>query len=327
MTPISNHREVLQAFPTGLPIPGEHIAHDTSQVIDLDNVELDGGFLAKSKLFSIEPVLRRRMTPNTAGNFTVGETIAVSGVAQVIRSEIPSSKPGDYIKGNIPCMEYFVRKDAIGLELLETSNIPLSAHVGVLGSPGKTAYFGWKEFSKAKKGEIIFVSSAASAVGSVVVQLAKREGLKVIGSAGSDDKVEFVRSLGADVAFNYKTVSTEDDNVGGETLDVAISNAAGVGSHFIECGMISGYNDKEPYRLKNAFLIISKEISIFGFWVGRWGDKYGAEFAREMPKLIKSGEVKYMEDISYGLDKIGQSITDVLVGANYGKKIVQVHED
>lgn len=128
--------------------------------------------------------------------------------------------------------------------------------------PGKTADFGWREFSTAKEGDIAFVTAGAGPVGQLVIQLAKLEGLKVIASAGSDEKVEYLKTLGADVAFNYKTNKTTDvlakegpidvfwDNVGGETLEAAIENAA-VGARFIECGMISVYNATgEPYNVK-----------------------------------------------------------------------------
>lgn len=131
--------------------------------------------------------------------------------------------------------------------------------------PGKTADFGWKELSLAKKGEVAFVTAGAGPVGQLVIQLAKLDGLKVIASAGSDEKVEYLKTLGADVAFNYKTSKTAEvldkegpinvywDNVGGETLEAAIDHAA-VGARFIECGMISGYNNTgEPYHVKVKF--------------------------------------------------------------------------
>lgn len=158
---------------------------------------------------------------------------------------------------------YEVRDDPSAFRVIENKeNLPWTAYLGVLGMPGKTADFGWREFSNAKEGDIAFVTAGAGPVGQLVIQLAKLEGLKVIASAGSDEKVEYLKTLGADVVFNYKTNKTTDvlakegpidvfwDNVGGETLEAAIENAA-VGARFIECGMISVYNATgEPYNVK-----------------------------------------------------------------------------
>jgi len=186
--------------------------------------------------------------------YPLGEPIVNFGVGVVIRSEFSGVKAGDHIYGILPFQHYFIKDNLDYLKILENPyNLPWSTFVGVLGMPGQTAYMAWKEYSKAKKGEIAFVSGGAGAVGSIVIQLAKLDGLKVITCAGSEEKVKFVKEIGADVAFNYKTTSINEilekegpidvywDNVGGETLDAALMNAS-TGARFIECGMISGYN-------------------------------------------------------------------------------------
>ncbi|KAI0040439.1 NAD(P)-binding protein [Auriscalpium vulgare] len=348
MSPVTNARTLFNEVPTGYPVPGQTTVHDTTQTIDLENEPLNGGILAKTLVLSVDPVFRRWMSINPKTGkpigFVLGQPLSGDGIAKVVRSENPQFKPGDYIKENFPFQEYFVRKDDAKLELvIENHGLDWSAHVGTLGMPGRTAYYGWREYANPTKaslsGETIFVTTGAGPIGSFVVQLAKRAGLKVIASASTDEKVAFIRSLGADVVFNYKTESTEEvleregpldiywDNVGGEILDIALSKAKGVGARFIECGMISLYNESDPYRLKNAYLILSKEITVYGFWVGRWDAKYREEFNREVPELIKAGQLKHLEDVSDGLEHAGAGIADVMQGRNFGKKVIVVAKE
>ncbi|KAI0051514.1 alcohol dehydrogenase [Auriscalpium vulgare] len=341
MAPVINAKTVFNEIPTGYPVPGKTTVYDTSETIDLENEPLHGGFLAKTLIIAIDPFLRNRMNIQQGTDkpgFEFGRPLSAFGLAKILRSEDPSVKAGDVIRGGqIPFQQYFVRNDATGFEILKDNHsLPWSLWVGVLGMPGHTAYVGWKEHARAKKGETIFVSAAAGSVGSLILQFAKRDGLKVIASAGSDDKVAWLRELGADVAFNYKTESTAEvlkregpldiyfDNVGGETLDLALENAAPRGSRFLECGMISNYNEENPYRLKNALFIIKKEIAINGFFFGSLLPKWGADFEREMPPLVKEGAIKFQEDAVRGLEHAGQSLADVQRGTVLGKRVVIV---
>ncbi|KAH7885192.1 hypothetical protein F5I97DRAFT_1344729 [Phlebopus sp. FC_14] len=193
-----------------------------------------------------------------AAAYELGKPIFGHGVCVVIRSENTAFNPGDHVYGMFTFEEYSVQsKPEVFSKLAKEENVPWSAYIGAAGLPGQTAYCGWKEYAYPKK--VAFVSTGAGAVGSLVVQLAKRDGLKVIASAGSDDKVQFMKDLGADVAFNYKTTSTSEvlkkegpidifwDNVGGETFEAALEAAASQ-ARFLECGMISGYNSK-PYAV------------------------------------------------------------------------------
>jgi len=171
-----------------------------------------------------------------------------------------------------------------------------------------------------------------------VIQLAKADGLKVIASAGSEDKVAFTKSVGADVAFNYKTTDTLEvlqregpvdvywDNVGAETLDAALAAAADDG-RIIVCGMIAQYNTKEPYGMKNMIQVFVKQLTISGFLVRKLHHKYLEQFFAEMPGRVARGEIKFTEDISEGLEQAGQAILDVQTGRNTGKKAILVaHE-
>ncbi|KAG6846853.1 hypothetical protein H0H93_011438, partial [Arthromyces matolae] len=185
----------------------------------------------------------------------------------------------------------------------------------------QTAFYGWKEFSKAKKGETVFVTSGGGAVGSMVIQLAKLEGLKVIATAGSDEKVDFMKSIGADVAFNYKTTDTAEilakegpidiywDNIGGPILDQALA-AANTHSRFI-----------------NLFNVITKAISMNGVNIPLLAPKYFMEFFTTVPALVASGELKYSEEVTDGLESVGDVLLGLQKGENKAKSVVKVADN
>jgi len=343
MAPVRNGRHLFNEIPTGFPEPGKTTVYDDSQTIDLENVPLNGGFLVKTLVLSIDPYMRGRMRDPSiksyAPPFYKGEPLNNFGVGKILRSENSAFKPGDHIYGMLPFQEYFVGQDAKEFKLLKNEEgLPWSTYVGVCGMPGQTAYYAWKEWASPKKGEVAFVTAASGPVGATVVQLAKGDGCKVIASAGSDEKVAFVKSIGADVAFNYKTVPTRKvlekegpiniywDNVGGETLEAAI-DAADVHSRFIECGMISQYNTKDPYPVKNLMSIVGKQLRFYGFLVFSLHEKYQEQFYKEVPRRVASGEIKYQEDITRGLEQVGEAILDVQTGRNKGKKVIVVADD
>ncbi|KAH9937947.1 hypothetical protein B0H21DRAFT_825392 [Amylocystis lapponica] len=344
MAPVTNGRHLFNEIPKGFPEPGKTTIQDTSETIDLDNVPLNGGFLVKTLVLSIDPYMRGRMREPHIKSYSepylLGQPLNNFGVGVVLRSEHPSVKAGDHIYDIFPFQQYWIAKKPSPSQriLKNEENLPWSAYVGVLGMPGQTAFYGWNEYSLAKKGDVAFITSAAGPVGATVVQLAKAEGLKVIASAGSEEKVAFVKSLGADVVFNYKTTDTLEvlqregpinvywDNVGGPTLDAAIATAA-TGARFIECGMISAYNGEEPYTLKNITSIVGKQLRISGFLVFALHHKYIERFYAEMPARVASGEIKYTEDVTEGLENAGKVILDVQTGKNKGKAVVGVAHD
>ncbi|THH07343.1 hypothetical protein EW146_g9348 [Bondarzewia mesenterica] len=343
MAPVTVGRTIYKEIPPGYPEPGKTIVHDVSKTIDLENQPLNGGFLVKTLVLSIDPYLRGKMRdpkiPGYVPAFIIGEPLYNFGVGVVLRSEHAGLKKGDHVYGILPFEEYFIRDDPSQLQVIANKEgLSWSVYVGTLGMPGQTAYMGWNEFAKAKKGETVFVTAASGPVGSFVVQIAKLGGLKVIASAGSDEKVAFVRSIGADVVFNYKTESTEDvlrreggidiywDNVGGETLDLAFAYAH-VHARFIECGMISGYNDRQGYTFKNISQIFAKELSLNGFLYMTYAAKYKTQFFEEAPRWVREGKVKILEDVVRGLEQAGQAVLDVQKGRNKGKKVVLVAEE
>jgi len=207
--------------------------------------------------------------------------------------------------------------------------------VGVNGIPGQSAYHAMKAYANAKKGETIYVSTGAGAVGSVVCQLAKLWGLKVVASAGSDEKVRYLKDeLKVDVAFNYKTVTIEDvlaknpldiywDNVGGPVLEAAIENAR-PGARIIMCGYISEYNSQCRYGIKNMDLAIWKCLSFHGFLASPMHDANADAFFDEMPKLVAEGKIKYREHITRGLENADRALRELFTGENFGKAVILV---
>jgi len=338
MAPVTNPRLLFNQVPTGYPVPGETTVYDTTEQIDLD-APLNGGLLVKVLVLSVDPYQRGRMREPTKLSYnqpyTKGKPLDNFAVAIVLRSDNPQFKAGDHVYGRLEYQTYIILNDVSGLKILENKEkLPWSAYVGAAGMPGQTAYIGWKLFSRAKKGETVFVTTAAGAVGSIVVQIAKSEGLKVVASTGSDEKVAFVKELGADVVFNYKTQDTKKvleelghgidiywDNVGGEVLEAAIDASNNFG-RIINCGSISRYNTSEPYGVKNLGLLVSKRITMQGFVVlDHFKDLLG-EFYEVFPEKIASGEIKHREHVYRGLEEAGQAIFDVQKGNNTAKAVV-----
>ncbi|KII94949.1 hypothetical protein PLICRDRAFT_33778 [Plicaturopsis crispa FD-325 SS-3] len=345
MSPVTNGRHLFNKVPTGYPEPGVTTIYDASQTIDLENVPIEGGVLVKTLVLSLDPYMRGKMRApeikSYSPAFTLGEPLANYGVGVVLRSESSLLKKGDHVYGFFPFVEYFVEKDASKLKLLENKEkLPWSVYVGAAGMPGQTAYCAWKEYAKPQKGDVAFVTTGAGAVGSLVIQLAKLDGLKVIASAGSDEKVEFMKSIGADIAFNYKTTNTLEvlqkegpinvywDNVGGETLEAAFEGAA-TGARFIECGMISQYNvaGRQGYAPKNLFYIITKSLALNGFIVGNLLSKYAKDFYAEVPAKIAKGELKYTEEVTKGLENVGEAFLAIQNGTSTAKAVIQVAEE
>ncbi|CAK5264116.1 unnamed protein product [Mycena citricolor] len=349
MAPVTNGRVLFNEIPTDYPIPGKTIVYDTTQKIDLDTVPLHGGMLVKMLAVSVDPYLRGRMRDPTIESFMpafeIGESLWSGGVAVVLRSEVDAAPAGTHLLGYLPHQQYAVlpglRIDTTIYALVPIERFPgvsWSSYLGAAGMPGETAVYGWREYSRAKKvgaiGEVVFVTTGAGPVGSMVIQLAKQDGLKVIASAGSDEKVAFMQSLGADVAFNYKTTDTWEvlkregpidiywDNVGGDSLDAAMEYAR---SHarFIECGMIANYNGA-PLPIKNPGHIVPKSLSFFGFLVADLRAKWVGLFEKEIIPQLARRELKQLEDINVGLDKVGEVMLGVMKGTNTGKTVVMV---
>ncbi|KAK7458800.1 hypothetical protein VKT23_009806 [Stygiomarasmius scandens] len=348
MAPIRNTKLIFNAPVSGLPEPGKSALYDTTNTIDPEAVPLNGSVLIKLLYISIDPLMRGQMRDSSLPSsfpfpaYSIGQPTYGYGVGKIIRSEKDGLENGDYVVSQT--MEHAEYSIPTNPELLEKitpePGLPPSVYVGIAGMPGRTAYFAWREFSKAKKGETAFVSTAAGPVGSLVLQLAKLEGLKVIASVGSDEKVEVVKSLGADVAFNYKTADMQDilakegpidiywDNVSGSTLDAALANAA-LHARFICCGMLSVLGTKmgEGIPMKNLMNIVVRRVTMNGFIMTDLTEKWEKEFNEVIPKKLASGEIKYIEDKTRGLENVVEGLVELMSGKNVGKKIVVVSDD
>ncbi|CAE6419101.1 unnamed protein product [Rhizoctonia solani] len=346
MSPTKNSAAIFNSIPEGYPVLDETII-TRSTTIELDNIPLSGGTLVQTMYLSIDPYLRGRMREVSSqayvNEFTIGKPISNFGIGKVIRSEQSNLHPGDFLYVHeLPFQEYNVLLPEHPVRVIKDEpGVPLSAYIGVLGMPGQTAFYGLELVGKPVEGETIFVSSGASAVGSLVIQLAKAKGLKVIASVGSDEKVNFVKSIGADIPFNYKKESIEGvlskegpidiywDNVGGSTLEAAL-DACKVDARVVVCGAISQYNALEPYAIKNAIHILFKRLKVEGFFVISGEQQYEgglnnpAKFLDALIPLIQSGRIKWSEQVYKGIESVGEGIVAVQMGSNTAKVVIEV---
>ncbi|KAF5320556.1 hypothetical protein D9611_010689 [Ephemerocybe angulata] len=343
-----NGRLLFNSVPVSDGIVPGTLRYDESETIDLDAVPLNGGALFKLLAVSADPLLTALMSPAYSESafehltYKIGKPIIAYAVIVALRSEIPTVKAGDHFMNMFPLEEYFII-DSLPESTVPLPNyvgIPWSTYVGVCGMPGQTAYMGWKEYSKAKKGETAFVTAGAGPVGSFVIQMAKRDGLKVIASAGSDEKVELMKSFGADVAFNYKTANTLEilereggidvfwDNVGGVSLDAALQ-ASRRKARFLECGMMAAYGatDGPNAIIKNIWNIVGKSITMVGFLVWDLYEGHLDDFYTTVPKLVADGEIKYKEDVTMGLGSLEDAMIGLFKGTNVGKAVVIVADE
>ncbi|KAJ7824035.1 alcohol dehydrogenase [Mycena leptocephala] len=317
MAPITNARVLFAAIP---------------KEIDLDTVPLNGGFLIRTLVLSISYSVRfSHFFRASLAYFVSPQDAFILAVPRIDGYGVGVVAAGKHVYGILPHQQYTVLPGMEGLTFLENdAKLPWTVFVG------KTAFMGWKEFSRAKKVRARLLSNLSSPVGCMVIQLAKRDGLKVIASAGSDEKVQFMREIGADVAFNYRArirgkswlargPLTYWDNVGGKMLDAALEHAA-LHGRILECGTISGYNTGyEP--VMNIHLTWAKSLTISGILIFHLQDKYDEEFYATIPKAIAAGEIKYTEEISRGLESVGDAILRVQQGKNVAKAVVVVAEE
>ncbi|KAL4255917.1 Medium-chain dehydrogenase/reductase [Pleurotus pulmonarius] len=351
----------------GLPLPGEHLTYDETPVIDLDNVPLNGGFLTKTLVLSPEPALRERMRDPELQSYTtpfiVGAPVIGFGIVVVLRSEKEGIKVGDYMYGQTPWEAYTVQPyiegridykesdwppatfdmDSLALQVVPNPGgaFPLTKYTSLLGTPGLSAFVGFEGMAEAEAGKTIFVSAGGSGVGSMIIQLSKLKGMKVITSAGTDEKVEYLKSLGADVAFNYKKESYSSflgknkpfqvywDNVGGEALEAAIEHIEPF-SHIVCCGSLGDYQraPEECYGIKNTTLIFKKRLTIRGFLVPDLIPKFAGKFFAEVPALVAQGKIRSQEAIVEGLENAPAALLDMLKGGGkVGKVVVVVAEE
>ena len=301
----------------------------------------DGHVLLKTLYLSVDPYMRGRMNAarSYAANVEHNEVMVGGVISEVIESKHSHFQVGDIVNANTGWQEYAV-SGTDGLRKIDPSIAPISTGIGILGMPGLTAYFGLLEVGKLQDGETVFVSGAAGAVGSAVGQIAKIKGCRVVGSAGTDEKIDYITDeLGFDAGFNYKNVTDYQaklaelcpdgidvyfDNVGGRITDAVFPNLR-VKGRVVICGQISQYN-LENAETGPRFLwhLITQRARIEGFLVFEFADRY-AEALPQMAEWIKQGKLKYRETIAEGgIEKAPAAFISMLKGGNIGKQLVKI---
>jgi NADPH-dependent curcumin reductase CurA len=302
-----------------------------------------GEVLVRNLYMSVDPYMRGRMTDRKSyiPPFQVGAPLEGGAVGRVVESEGGPFKMGDYVLSMMGWREYFV-SDGSGLRKIDPVIGPIQAYLGVLGLTGFTAYVGLLEIGRPKERDTVFVSAASGAVGSVVCQIAKLKGCRVVGSAGSDEKVAWlIEEAGIDAAFNYKRkpdlieelgrhcqkgIDVYYENVGGGHMVAALEHMNPFG-RIVLCGLISQYNATEPVPGPANFAqILLKRITLQGFVVGDHFDKL-SRFILEMSKWIQEGKIKWEETVVEGLEKAPAAFIGLFQGKNFGKMLVKLSSD
>jgi NADPH-dependent curcumin reductase CurA len=298
----------------------------------------DGQVLVQNLFMSVDPYMRGRMNDvkSYVPPFQLDRPLEGGAIGKVVESKVPELPAGAIVQSMAGWRDYFVAK-ATDLRVVDASATPLSRYLGVLGMPGQTAWVGLK-LAEVKAGDVLFISGAAGAVGSIAGQIAKQRGCTVIGSAGSAEKVALLRDeLGFDAAFNYRdeavvkqlAVAAPDgidayfDNVGGDHLEAAIACMRDHG-RIAACGSISRYNDEAASAgPRNMFMIVTKRLTMRGFIVRDWAREVKA-FLTEVAPLVASGQIKALETVVEGLDNAPEAFISMLKGGNVGKMVVRL---
>lgn len=351
---VQNKGLIFKAIPNGFPKAGKDLAIE-DRSIDLDSAQPPkNGLITQNYYASFDPYQRGRMRPAEIKSYSpayeIGEPVSNSTVCKVLKSANSKYKEGDLVFVNMSCPteEYSVLPaevvEGLTSKIENPHGLDLKLFVGPLGMPGLTAYSSFYEVGQPKKGETIFISSASGAVGQIVGQLAKKEGLTVIGSVGDDEKLKFLtEELDFDGGFNYKKEKPADalkrlapdginiyyDNVGGEQLEAAI-NAMQDHGRIVACGMISQYNLSPPdmYPIRNLLNVVAKRLKMQGFIVGDagMGPKYTKEHQENVQKWLADGSFKAKLSVTEGIDQAAEGLIGMLEGKNFGKAVLIIKE-
>jgi NADPH-dependent curcumin reductase CurA len=333
MTLIS--REIrLKSRPVGAP---------TAANFELASVELPapgpGEVQVRNLWMSVDPYMRGRMndTRSYIAPFQIGEALQGGAIGEVVASNDPSLKIGDVVQTMLGWREAF-NAPAGAVQKVDPHGLPLEALLGAAGMPGLTAYVGLIRIAQLKEGDVVFVSGAAGAVGSVACQVAKLKGHTVIGSAGGPEKVKFLKEIGVDHAIDYKAtknltkalleaapngIDVYFDNVGGEHLEAALT-AARPNGRFALCGGISGYNatDEGP-GIHGLMQAIGKSLRLEGYLVTPHFDLMPT-YQKELAGWIAQGKFKLTETVDNGIENAPAAFLKLFSGGNLGKMLVKL---
>jgi hypothetical protein len=331
-----NRQVLLKRRPTGAPTPADFAIADTPLP---DPAE--GEVLVRGIYLSLDPYMRGRISGvrSYAKPVEIGAVMEGRVVGEVARSRDPGFREGDYVLGGFGWQLYSAVPGA-GLLKLDPADAPLSTALGVLGMPGLTAYVGLDEIGKPQRGETVVVSAASGAVGAVVGQLARRAGARVVGIAGGADKCRWVEAeLGFETCIDHRSadlgaaldracpsgIDVYWENVGG-AVQQAVFPRLNDFARMVMCGMVAEYNDVEPRPGPNLMSAVRKRTKIQGFIVSDQWQRF-AEYRAMAAPLLRSGEIKYREDIVEGLDRAPEAFIGLLQGRNFGKLVVRLAED
>ena len=341
MTTEKNRQILLASRPRGEPGP------DNFKLVETAVPEAGPGqMLLHTVYLSLDPYMRGRMDAGAsyAQPVEVGKVMEGSAVCAVVKSNLPPYQAGDIVVAGTGWQEYSL-SDGEGVQKVDPALGPISYALGVLGMPGLTAYTGLLNIGKPQPGETLVVAAASGAVGSVVGQIAKVKGCRVIGIAGGEQKCRFVKEdLGFDGCLDHRQPNLAErlqaacpngidiyfETVGGAVFDAVLpllNNFARIPV----CGLIAHYNatelpagpDRVPLLMRN---ILTKRLTFRGFIVFDYGSQFG-DFITDMSGWLRDGQVKYREDITDGLENAPRELVGLLKGENFGKKIIRVSPD
>ena len=299
----------------------------------------EGQVQVRNLYLSLDPAMRGWMNEGKSyiPPVGLGEVMRALGVGQVSASNHPKYKVGDYVSGALGVQDYFTG-EAQGLHKIDPDLAPLPRYLSALGMTGMTAYFALLDVGQPKQGETVVISGAAGAVGSIVGQIAKIKGCRVVGIAGGEQKCQYLKDeLGFDGVIDYKAedvlaglkrecpkgVDVYFDNVGGDILD-AVLTRINVKARIVICGAISQYNNKEAVKGPANYLsLLVNRARMEGFVVLDHTAKYGAA-AQEIAGWLASGQVKSKEDVVEGLETFPETLLKLFKGENFGKLVLKV---
>jgi len=326
---------VLASRPTGWPV-AENFDMTEEPAAEL----ADGQVRVRNLFMSVDPYMRGRMNDakSYVPPFQVGQPLEGAAIGSVIQTRSPDLAEGDMVMHILGWRDEAVLEARHAQKVDPLPGLPPSAYLGVLGTTSLTAYVGLLDIAGLKPGDVVFVSGAAGAVGSVAGQIAKLKGASlVIGSAGSDDKVRWLRDIGFDVAFNYKSAPVYDqlreaapdgidvyfDNVGDDHLEAALS-VLRRGGRVAMCGAIANYNVARPVPgPRNMGLVITKRLTLRGFIITDHQDRNPGMLA-DVTGWLRDGQLQHSETVIDGLDNAVGAFLSLLGGGNTGKMIVRL---
>lgn len=335
MSATINHQFKLAARPVGTVKTS-----DWSRTEEAVRAPAEGEVVIQVLYLSLDPAMRGWMNESKASYIPpvgINEVMRALALGKVTASKNPKFAVGDHVTGLLGVQEY-AYSNGQGLTKIDPKLAPLPVYLGALGMPGMTGYFGLLEVGQPKAGDTVVVSGAAGAVGSVVGQIAKIKGARVVGIAGGADKCRYlVEELGFDAAIDYKTENVADalkahcpngvnvyfDNVGGDILDAVLTRLAR-GARIVICGAISQYNNTTPVKgPANYLALLVQRASMTGIVVSDYYDRAG-EAAMVMAGWIQAGKLKTREDIVDGLENFPNAFDMLFTGANNGKLVLKV---